>query len=203
MFKSNTVPFTLGAISRVLVAVLTLLLAIAGAAHAQKLSYADTASDVYVFNPHDTTTLVGDVVNTDVRSVRIDHRDQVLKAKFRHTDLAKTGVGFAELLHVLSSDGRRFNVFVSAGKSAWHGTAALETSSGKKLKCAALHPSIDFDANTGEVSMGTDCLNEPRWVRVALEAFSIQAEDDLLYIDDAQHADIPKQGTWSSKIRRG
>ncbi len=51
--------------------------------------------------------------------------------------------------------------------------------------------------------MGTDCLNEPRWVRVALEAFSIQAEDDLLYIDDAQHADIPKQGTWSSKIRRG
>jgi hypothetical protein len=194
-------------ISRVvvgLVAVTTLTATSAGAAHAQKLSYADGASDVHVFQADDTTTLVGDVVNTDVRSVRIDHRNLKLKAKFGYTDLTRTGVGFASVLHVLNSEGRQFDVVVAAGAASWRGGAVLQKPNGKELECASIRRSIDYDANTVKVSLGTDCLGEPRWVRVALEAVSIQAEDDLLYIDDAQHPDIPTQGTTGSrKIRRG
>jgi hypothetical protein len=190
-------------ICRVFGVVVTLLVVTAGAAHAQKLSYADGASDVHVFQADDTTTLVGDVVNTDARSVRIDHRNRVLKAKFGYTDLARTGVAFAAILHVLSSEGRQFNVVVAAGTGSWRGGAVLETANGKELECTSLRRSIDYDANTVKVSLGTDCLDDPRWVRVALEVASIQAEDDLVYIDDAQHPDIPDQGTYSSKVRRG
>lgn len=193
-------------ISRVFVVAVTTLVATAtaGAAHAQKLSYADGASDVHVFQADDSTTLVGDVVNTDVRSVKIDHRNRKLKAKFGYTDLTRTGIGFAALLHVLSSEGRRFNVVVAAGTASWRGGAVLETANGKDLECASIRRTIDYDANTVKVSLGTDCLDEPRWVRVALEAASIQAEDNLVYIDDAQHADVPTQGTTlSGKIRRG
>jgi hypothetical protein len=191
-------------IPRIFAVVVTTLVATSGAAHAEKLSYVDSASDVHVFQADDTTTLVGDVVNTDVRSVRIDHRNRKLKAKFGYTDLTRTGVGFVSVLHVLSSEGRSLNVIVAAGRASWRGGAVLETAAGRDLECPSIRRTIDYDANTVKVSLGTDCLGEPRWVRVALEAASIQADDNLVYIDDAQHADVPTQGTTlSRKIRRG
>lgn len=180
-----------------------LLVAGAGAAHGQQVSYADGASDVHVFQSDDTATLVGDVVNTDVRSVLVDHRNRRIKARFGFTDLARTGVGFVSLLHVRTSEGRRFNVLVVATQGGWSGGTVLETWNGKELECGSLRRTIDYDANTVKVSLGTDCLDEPRWVQVALEAASVQAEDNLVYIDDAQHADVPARGTWSRKIRGG
>jgi hypothetical protein len=193
-------------ISRVAVGVAattTLAVTGVGAAHGQELSYADGASDVHVFQADDTTTLVGDVVNTDVTSVSVDHRNRRLKAKYGFTDLARTGLGFVALLHLRTSERDRFNVLVVANTTSWRGGAVLETWSGKELECGSLRRTIDYDANTVKVSLGTDCLDEPRWVQVALEAASVQAEDNLVYIDDAQHADVPARGTWSRKVRRG
>jgi hypothetical protein len=175
----------------------------AGAAHGQQLSYADGASDVHVFQADDSTVLVGDMVNTDVTSVKVDHRNRRLKAKYGFTDLAHTGVGFVALLHLRTSERDRFNVLVVATSTSWRGGAVLETWNGRELECGSLRRAIDYDANTVRVSLGTDCLGKPRWVQVAVEAASVQAEDNLVYIDDAQHADVPAWGTWSRKIRRG
>jgi hypothetical protein len=187
----------------------------AGASHAQKLSYADGASDVYALHDDDSTTLVGDVVNTDVRSVTIDHRNRTFKAKFGYTDLARTGNGFLVNLHVLTSNGTQFLVYVSAASStpgSWRGDRPLlakgNGKSPKNVECASIRRSIDYEANTLKVSLSTDCLGEPRWVRVALKAASVQVgglpEDGVLYVaDDAQRPDVPPTITLSGKIRRG
>ncbi len=184
------------------VAVTALLAATgAGAAHGQDLSYADSASDVYLIQADDSTTLHGDMVNTDVRWVRIHHGNRRIKAKFGFTDLARTGEGFITALSVRTSDSRRFRVVVDA-ISARRGLSGLETWNGKELECASMHHAVDYDANTVKVSMGTDCIAEPRWLQVGLFVLSTP-DGDTVYIDDAQHADVPRWSTWSSKIRRG
>ena len=95
-----------------LVAAVTTTLAVAGTgvAHAQELSYADNASDVHAFQPDGSTVLLGDVVNTDVTSTTVDHRNKRVKATFRYTDLDRTGQAFVALLHLRTSDGKRFNL---------------------------------------------------------------------------------------------
>jgi hypothetical protein len=180
-----------------------LVVATAGTAYAQELSYADTASDVHAFQPDNSTVLIGDVVNTDVTTVTVDHRNKRLKATYRYTDLDRTGQGFVALLHLRTSDRVRFNVLVVAGTASWRGVHALETWNGKELECGSLRHSIDYDTNVVKVSLENKCLKKPRWVQVALEAASIQDDPDVVYIDDAQHPDIPDAGTWSRKIRRG
>jgi hypothetical protein len=189
-----------------LVAAVSTTLAVAGTgvAHAQALSYDDSASDVHVFQPDDSTVLVGDVVNTDVRSVTVDHRNKRLKAKYRYTDLTRTGTGFVALLHLRTSDAKRFNLLVVAtADTSWRGGAALETWNGRPLTCGSLRHSINYDTNVIKVSLENDCLKKPRWVQVAMEAASIQEDPNLVYIDDAQHPDVPDVGTWSRKIRKG
>ncbi len=188
-----------------LVAAVTTTLAVAGTgvAHAQQLSYADTASDVHAFQPDDSTVLVGDVVNTDVTKVTVDHRNKRLKATYRYTDLDRTGQGFVAVLHVRTAKRARFNLLVVAGTASWRGVHVLETWNGREIECGSMRHSIDYDANVVKVSLDRDCLKEPRWVQVALEAASIQDDPDLVYIDDAQHPDIPDVGTWSTKIRKG
>ena len=185
----------------VIVAVTTLAASSAGAAHGQELSYADSTSDVHLLQADDSTTLHGDMDNTDVRSVRIDHGNRRIRAKFGFTDLARTGLGFVTALSVGTSDGRRFRVLVDT-IDAWRGRAVLETWNGKEIECASMRHAIDYDANTVKVSMRTDCLAGPRWVRVGLVAASTP-DGTTVYIDDAQHADVPERSTWSSKIRRG
>ena len=174
----------------------------AGAAHGQELSYADGASDVHLIQADDSTTLHGDMVNTDVTTVLVDHRNRRLKARFGFTDLARTGQGFVTLLQVRTSEGRRFNVVVVATPGGWRGQPVLQTLNGKELECASLRRAIDYDANTVKVSMGTDCLDRPRWVQVGLLALSSPTADTF-YIDDAQHPDVPVRSTLSRKIRRG
>ncbi|HEX5985835.1 MAG TPA: hypothetical protein VFY86_04905 [Nocardioides sp.] len=188
-----------------LVAAVTTTLAVAGTgvAHAQELSYADNASDVHAFQPDGSTVLVGDVVNTDVTSTTVDHRNKRVKATFRYTDLDRTGQAFVALLHLRTSDGKRFNLPVVAGPASWRGEAALETWNGKELDCGSLRHSINYDADVMKVSLDRECLKEPRWVQVALEAASIHDDPNLVYIDDAQHPDVPDVGTWSRKIRKG
>lgn len=186
---------------RVVVAVTALAITGSGVAHAQELSYADSASDVHLIQPDDSTTLYGDMVNTDVRWVRIDHRNRRIKAKFGFTDLARTGHGFIAALSVRTSDSRRFRVVVDA-ISARRGLSGLETWNGKDLECDSMSHAVDYDANTVKVSMGTDCIGEPRWVQVNLFVLSTP-DGDTTYIDDAQHPDIPKWSTWSKKVRRG
>ena len=188
-------------VSRVLVAVTALVVTGAGAAHGQELSYADSASDVHVIQADDSTTLHGDMVNTDVRSVRIDHGNRKIRAKFAFTDLARTGQVFITALSVRTSDRRRFRVVVDA-LNAWRGRSVLVTWNGREIECDSMRHAIDYDANTVKVSMRTDCLAEPRWVQVGLLAASTP-DGTTVYVDDAQHADFPARSTWSSKVRRG
>jgi hypothetical protein len=188
-------------VSRVVVAATALAVTGAGAAHGQELSYADSASDVHVIQADDSATLYGDMVNTDVRSVRIDHGNRKIRAKFVFTDLARTGQVFVTALSVRTSDRRRFRVVVDA-LNAWRGWSVLETWNGKEIECASMRHAIDYDTNTVKVSMRTDCLAEPRWVQVGLIAASTP-DGATVYVDDAQHADFPEWSTWSSKIRRG
>jgi hypothetical protein len=147
------------------------------------------------------------VVNTDVRSVTIDHRNRTLKAKFGYTDLARTGIGFFVNWHVLTSEGKRFLAYASAGASrgGWNGQqTVLWSGSGKPLDCASLRSSFDYDANTVKVSLGTDCLGKPRWVRVGVKVAST-GDDFLSYVDDAQRPDVvpTRSVILSCKIRRG
>lgn len=186
---------------RVVVAVTALATIGSGAAHGEELSYADSASDVYLIQDDDSTTLYGDMVNTDVRWVRIDHRNRRIKAKFGFTDLTRTGRGFVTSLSVRTSDRRRFRVTVDT-LDAWRGWSGLETWNGKPVECDSMRHAIDYDANTVKVSMDTDCIGKPRWVQVGLVAAS-SPDGVTVYIDDAQHTDVPKWSTWSSKIRRG
>ena len=71
-----------------------------------------------------------------------------------------------------------------------------------QLRAWSMRHAIDYDANTVKVSMRTECLAGPRWVRVGLVAASTP-DGTTVYIDDAQHPDVPVRSTWSSKIRRG
>jgi hypothetical protein len=173
----------------------------AGAAHAERLTYDDSASDVHVIQADDSTTLHGDMVNTDIRSVLVDHRERRIKGKFGFTDLARTGQVYIAALSVYTSDDRRFRLVVDT-LGPWRGRSVLETWNGKEVECDSLRHEIDYDANWVKVSLGTDCLAEPRWVRVGLVAVST-ADGTTLYIDDGQHPDVPARSTWSSKIRRG
>ena len=189
-------------VSRVVVVAFTALATIgSGAAHGQELSYADGASDVYLIQADDSTTLYGDMVNTDVRYVRIDHRNRRIKAKFGFTDLARTGRGFVTALSIRTSDSQRFRVTVDT-LDVWRGWSVLETWNGKPIECDSMRHDIDYDANTVKVSMDTDCIDKTRWVQVGLVAASTP-DGNTVYIDDAQHADVPRLSTWSSKIRRG
>lgn len=173
----------------------------AGAAHGDELTYADTASDVHLLQPDNSTTLHGDMVNTDVSTVLVDHRDRRIKGKFGFTDLARTGQGFVAALSVYTSDDRRFRVVVHT-LGPWRGQSVLETWNGKEVECDSMRHDVDYDANTVKVSLPTDCLAAPRWVRVGLVVASTP-DGTTVYIDDAQHPDVPARSTWSSKIRRG
>jgi hypothetical protein len=173
----------------------------AGAAHAERLTYDDSASDVHVIQPDDSTTLHGDMVNTDIRSVLVDHRERRIKGKFGFTDLARTGQVYIAALSVYTSDDRRFRLVVDT-LGPWRGRSVLQTWIGKEVACDSLRHEIDYDANHVTVSLRTDCLSEPRWVRVGLVAASTP-DGVTVYIDDAQHPDVPGRSNWSSKIRRG
>jgi hypothetical protein len=187
--------------SLVAMAVMVLLATGAGTAHSEQLTYADAASDVHLLTDN-TATLYGDMVNADVVSVFVDHRNRRLKAKFTYTDLARTGVGFVSMLAVRTADSNRFRITVNAGGGRWSGHTTLETWNGKELECESMRHSIDYDANTVKVSMGTDCLEKPRWVKVGLVAAS-SPDGDAVYVDDAQRPGYPPYDTWSNKVRRG
>ena len=189
-------------ISRVVIVAAAALAAIGGgAAHGQELSYADGASDVHLLQPDNTATLYGDMVNTDVVSVLVDHRNRQIKAKFGFTDLARTSQRFIAALSVRTSDSRRYRVVVNA-LSSWRGETAIETWNGKEVECASIRHAIDYDANTIKLSMDTDCLEKPRWVQVGLVTASTP-DGNTVYADDAQRPDFPLWNVWSSKVRRG
>jgi hypothetical protein len=105
----------------------------------------------------------------------------------------------------------RFIVVISVGPGSWRGDRPLLAKANgknfKNLECASIRRLIDYDANTVKVSLGTDCLGEPRWVRVAGKVASVAsipgADGGLYYADDAQRPDVPATVTWSGKIRRG
>jgi hypothetical protein len=188
-------------ISRVVIVAAAALAAIGGGtAHGQELAYADGASDVYQLQPDNSATLYGDMVNTDVVSVLVDHRNRTIKAKFGYTDLARTQ-HFIAALSVRTSDSRRYRVVVNA-LSSWRGETAFETWNGKEIECASIRHAIDYDANTVKLAMDTDCLEKPRWVQVGLVTASTP-DGNTVYADDAQAPDFPRWSTWSSKVRRG
>jgi hypothetical protein len=156
-----------------------------GAASAQSLLDTDQRADVRSFSG-DSQTPVAEpaVTNGDVLATRFTHGKYRVGVRIQLADLQKTGAYRAEYVRIVTNEGLRREVTLTAVPGLWRGRAEMDRPSGRKVRCAVRHD-IDYAHDVVTIDFPRTCISGPRWVRLGVG--SLWGENQKkVYVDDAR-----------------
>jgi hypothetical protein len=182
-----------------------LALGTAGAASAQSLTINDARGDVKAFDMDtDEPTATTGTVNGDALRTVLRHADRQVFVRVKFADLRRTGDGRADFVRVVTNEGVRRDIWVSAGPGMWRGQAQMTRPNGRSVACKVAHR-IDYDTNVTTVSFPRSCVSDPRWVQLGVGSTWVNQTANEYYADDALLSGRinPETLRLSPRIRRG
>ena len=192
-----------------LVAALAAGLVVAGssAAQAQSITDADAAGDMVKYDfesESEEARPAPNQVRNDVLTTTLTHGATRISIRVKYAELRRLGEGHSQYLQMVTNEGVRRGLDVSAHPRTWAGrTGMWRERDESSVRCAIRH-SIDYTSNVIAVSFPRQCASSPRWVkfRVAAQRYG----EGGIYLDDALR-DRPWYGeTWptqSPRVYRG
>ena len=192
-----------GLIRPLLVAALAAGLVVAGssAAQAQSITDADAAGDMVRFvDEAEEGRPAPNQVRNDVLRTTLTHSATRISIRVKYAELRRLGEGHGQFVQMVTNEGARRFLDVSAHPGNWAGRTDMWRPSGDgEVQCAIRH-SIDYTRNVIAVSFPRQCASSPRWVkfRVGAQRYG----EGGAFIDDALR-DRPWYGeTWPAQSRR-
>jgi hypothetical protein len=192
------------ALNRALTAALTTiaLLGIAAApAGAALLTLHDPSGDMWQ-QPADgsTTTKAPNSQRGDVLSARIRYAPRKITVTTRYVDVARAG-RYANYTTRLQSGQRMIReVTVETGPGSWKGHIRVFRGNGDLAAGCHAGRSIDYTANTVQVTVPASCLNRPRFVRANINDSRANA-NGTFFLDNPQNQQAHSR-TWTHWIHR-
>jgi hypothetical protein len=199
--------------SLLLAVLVSAVLLLPSAAHAEKVVTEDPAGDVVGVGPteqgeDDLANLVPAPDNTSADVVRttVDHGDSRLRVRIDLRELGGARLYFAALR--VRTPARDFEVEIDdLGRKP----RADMTRGSKAVECRRLRAESDDAAARVVVTIPTVCLADPRWVQVGVGVASAEkvtnadgVEEIVVHGDDAHRAgDIRDRIALGPKVRRG
>ncbi|KQT90689.1 hypothetical protein ASG49_13075 [Marmoricola sp. Leaf446] len=154
------------------------------AAQAASSSDADSRSDVVVQGGAAPGRVDAGRSNGDVTSVRVVHGRRAVSLELRFATLQATGSWHRHWFRMVTDEGVRRELAVTAGPGAWQGRAQL-TGVDRSPEGCVLRSTIGYGAGaTVRVVVPRACLSSPAWVRVA--AGTVTASGTRVWADDAR-----------------
>jgi len=160
-----------------------LVLAGSTAAQAQSNTNVDTAGDmVRVDYETDQTRTAPNQVRNDVLRTTMTHSATRISIRVKHAELQRVGEGQGLLVQMVTNEGARRYIELSAGPGDWAGSTTMWRGDEREVRCAIWH-SIDYTTNTVAVGFPRRCASSPRWVKFRVLGY--RAEEIGFYLDDA------------------
>jgi len=185
-----------------LVAALAAGVVVAGssAAQAQTITDTDTAGDMVKSDwENDETRPAPNQVRNDVLRTTMTHGAKRISIRVKYAELRRVGDGHGEYVQVVTNEGVRRGIEVSADPGHWAGRAEMwRERDESEVRCAIRH-SIDYTRNVIAVSFPRQCTSSPRWVKFRVLGF--RAGENVFYLDDALR-DGPNLGENAAQSRR-
>lgn len=147
--------------------------------------------------------------SVDIVQTVIVHRQRWLEVTVRFRDLLRLS-DHETSVRVVTPTGDRYDVRVEARPS--NRTRVVMTRNARAFSCLGTDAGVERSRDRVDLSIATDCLDVPEWVRVGVtvEGFedtgSAEHPDDFeMYLDDAWRTDLGKhaQPALSDRVRRG
>ena len=178
-----------------------LVLAGSSAAQAQSITDVDTAGDmVGVDYETGETRPAPNQVRNDVLRTTLIHSATRISIRVKYAELQRVGEGHGLFVQMVTNEGVRRNLEVSAGPGDWAGSTAMwRGRDGREVRCAIRH-SIDYTRNVVAVSFPRQCASSPRWVKFRVLGYRV-ADNGAFYLDDALR-DEPFLGENPAQSRR-
>ena len=176
-----------GRLSRpLLVAALAAGLVVAGssAAQAQSITDADAAGDMVKYDGEtEKSRPAPNQVRNDVLRTTLTHSATRISIRVKYAELRRLGGGHAQYMQMVTNEGVRRELHMSAGQGEWAGrTEMWRGRDGGEVRCAIRH-SIDYTRNVIAVSFARRCASSPRWVKFRVGAY--RYGETVVYLDDA------------------
>jgi hypothetical protein len=169
-----------------LVTVVATALVAAGAtaAQAQSVSDTDTAGDMvrYEYGTGESVP-APDHVRNDVLRTRLTHSASRVSVRVKYAEMQRVGEVNALYVQMVTNEGVRRWLDLSAGPGEWAGTTAMYRGNEYRVRCAVRH-SMDYARNVGVVSFPRRCAGSPRWIKFRVVSLMIE-DDGFFYFDDA------------------
>ena len=160
-----------------------LVLAGSSSAQAQTNTNLDTAGDmVRVDYETDKTSPAPNQVRNDVLRTTMTHNATRVSIRVKYAELQRVGEGHGLLVQMVTNEGVRRYLEVSARPGHWAGSTTMWRGDEREVRCAIWH-SIDYATNTVAVGFPRRCASSPRWVKFRVIGY--RAEDTGFYLDDA------------------
>jgi hypothetical protein len=160
-----------------------LLVAGSSAAQAQSRTNIDAAGDMVMNDwEFDETRLAPNQVRNDVLRTTMTHGATRISIRVKYAELQRVGEGHGLLVQMVTNEGVRRVVDVSASPGHWAGTTDVWRESDESfVRCAVRH-SIDYTRNVIAVSFPRQCASNPRWVKFRVIGF--REGENVFYLDD-------------------
>ncbi len=175
-----------------------------GAASARTLADSDPHGDVRSFSGDSEKSVAEPAVTDgDIVSTRFTHGTHRVSVRIRLANLQRTGAYRAEYVRIVTNEGLRREVSLTAAPGMWRGRAEMDRPSGRKVRCAMRHD-IDYAHDVVTLDFPRTCISSPRWVRLGVG--SLWGEDlKKIYVDDALigGAVNPDTVRLSPRLKRG
>ena len=177
-----------------------LVLAGSSAAQAQSITNVDTAGDmVGVDYETGETRPAPNQVRNDVLRTTMTHNATRISIRVKYAELQRVGEGNGLFVQMVTNEGARRNLEVSAGPGDWAGSTAMWRGDEREVRCVIRH-SIDYTRNVIAVSFPRQCASRPRWVKFRVLGYRV-ADNGAFYLDDALR-DEPFLGENPAQSRR-
>jgi len=184
------------------VATLAAGLVVAGSsfAEARSITDADAAGDM-VRHDYETEEArpAPNQVRNDVLRTTVAHSATRITIRVKYVELRRLGDGLGEYVQVVTNEGVRRGIEVSAGPGDWDGSTVMwRERDESQVRCAIRH-SIDYTHDVIAVGFPRKCASSPRWVK--FRALAFRAGETGFYLDDA-FRDKPFVGEHSAQSDR-
>ena len=179
MSSSRRVPLAVGALLAAVLAVLTPTSAQAAADAAS-----DSRGDVVAQTGARPGRVDAGRSNGDVTSSRVVHGRHAVVLELRFSTLRSTGSWHRHWFRMVTDEGVRRELAVTAGPGSWQGQARL-TGVDRSPEGCVLRSTIGYgNGATVRVVVPRTCLSGPTWVRAA--SGTVTASGRTVYADDAR-----------------
>ncbi|ROR89270.1 hypothetical protein [Nocardioides aurantiacus] len=182
MSSSRRAPLAASALAALLAALVSVL--VPSAAHAASSTGSDSRSDVVVQGGGAPGRVDAGRVSGDVTSSRVVHGRRTVTLELRFAALRAGGSWHRHWFRMVTDEGVRRELAVTAGPGAWQGRAQL-TGVDRRPEGCVLRSSISYGHDaTVRVVVPRACLSAPAWVRVA--AGTVTASGTRVWADDSR-----------------